>query len=634
MTNKIILLLGLVFAIPFLCFSQKKINVNLQNIPKEALVARHVVSVEKSKEIEIIDQSILLDKKSELYLVLDEIGMKSLDLSVYYDKLTKIKSLECKIYDANGSLIQQYKEKDFKDVSIADGFSIFTDDRIKYLNISNFKFPFFIKYDVITEKNNTITIPSYFPLNIANEYVIKSNFSLIYPDDFQIKKHSKNLEAFNVKITESKGKISYEASDLKSPVYEDLNFDYFGLFPQAKFSNNKIALAGVKGDLNSWDDFGKWYYENFLLDNEELTKETISKIKDITSKATTDIEKAKIIFEYVQNNTRYISVQIGLGGWKPFSAKQVDQLGYGDCKALTNFTRVLLKNVGVDSFYTIIHADDNVVNIDENIISLQGNHVILTVPTLEGNVFLECTSQKIPFGFLGTSTINRRALAVKPEGAYLVQTKSLDDNLLKANFTIDLNDLKRVQTSVNFINKGIFYNDIYSLNVLDKREVSNYLKNLFVGVKEMKTLDFQIENDKDSHSFIENIQIESDFIGSKMGNDYMLNINPFLRTPQVPKAYSKRTTPFKVNRKIIYDINTTYLIPEGFNVSGLPDSKVIDSPFGILDIQISYQEKKIVIKEKILLNSGEFSKEDYESYRTFLKEISLNNNTKFILTKL
>lgn len=80
-------------------------------------------------------------------------------------------------------------------------------------------------------------------------------------------------------------------------------------------------------------------------------------------------------------------------------AKDVDRLGYGDCKALTNYTRALPQVVGVPSYYTIIYGDRQRRDLHQDFVSMQGNHAILAVPVKDQIYWLECTSQVHPFGF-------------------------------------------------------------------------------------------------------------------------------------------------------------------------------------------------------------------------------------------
>ena len=153
------------------------------------------------------------------------------------------------------------------------------------------------------------------------------------------------------------------------------------------------------------------------------------------------IEKAKIVYAFMQNKTRYISVQVGIGGWEPIAANKVDAVGYGDCKGLTNYTKALLDAVGVTSYYTVVFAQDR-RDIDKEFASLQGNHVILNIPNKGKDVWLECTSQTTPFGFLGDFTDDRNVLVITPEGGIIKRTPKYinKDNLQTINADITLKE--------------------------------------------------------------------------------------------------------------------------------------------------------------------------------------------------
>ncbi len=620
----------------FYSFGQKKLNISATDVSDDLKKDAHKIIVDRTESVDIINQNILRNTSSETILILDKEGVKSVDLSLYYDKLRKIKSLETKIYNAGGELIKTFREKDFSDASIADGFSIFTDDRIKYINLQHYQFPFFIKFDYEIEQANTISIPSFTPIQNVGDKVLNANFTLRYPEGFTINKLENNIDEYKIKTEKKTTELRYEAQNLFAPEYEELNTRYIDLLPIVRFGNEKLSLGNVKGSISSWNDFGTWYFQNFLESLDGLSEATVLKMRALTQHAKSDIEKAKIIFDYVQNNTRYISVQVGLGGWRPFPATEVDKLGYGDCKALTNYTKALLSCVGVTSYYTIIHASANVVDINEKIISLQGNHAILTIPSTEGDVFLECTSQKIPFGYLGTSTDNRKALVIKPDGAYFVKTYSgkEDKNVLSANFQVDLRNKQKVKTNIVFDNKGSFYNGIFGMDVNNKKEVDSYLKNVFASLKNMVIVDYKSTNDKEHFVFQEEIKLESDFIGSKIGNDYLLTVSPFLDLVNKPKTYKARKTPFSIQRGKTYEIMTEFLIPEGYSVSQKPEVKTVETKFGIHNLDIEYKENKILVKEKFILKAGDYSKEDYTLYQKFVADVRSNNNSKFIISKI
>ncbi len=155
-----------------------------------------------------------------------------------------------------------------------------------------------------------------------------------------------------------------------------------------------------------------------------------------------DKEKMKLIYKYLQNNFRYVSIQLGIGGYKPFQASFVNKKKYGDCKALSNYMQACLDAVGITSYQALINAEYNSEKVDPLFPQNAFNHVILCVPGKKDTTWLECTSNTTDFGMLGSFTENRNALLITPDGGVLVSTpkSKASENIFNMSTKVTLND--------------------------------------------------------------------------------------------------------------------------------------------------------------------------------------------------
>ena len=86
-----------------------------------------------------------------------------------------------------------------------------------------------------------------------------------------------------------------------------------------------------------------------------LPEEVKKKVHELTDNKG-DKEKISVLYDFLQKNTRYISIQLGIGGWQPFEASYVAEKKYGDCKALSNYMIALLKEAGITGKYVEIYG--------------------------------------------------------------------------------------------------------------------------------------------------------------------------------------------------------------------------------------------------------------------------------------
>ncbi|WP_395065984.1 DUF3857 domain-containing protein [Flavobacterium sp.] len=588
-------------------------------------------------DIEINSQKTLSIKTSKTITVLNSKGLSNVDAREYYSDSEKIISIQATVYNSFGKEIKKFRRSDFSDQSVADGFSILTDGRYLYLDYTPIEYPFTVVYESELKGSNTAFIPSWSPIDDYFESVQKSEFTIHFPSDLGFKYKELNFEARDIKKKELPNSISFSVENLVAEKPEELSPSPNKILPSVKFALEKFRLEGVEGTSKTWEDFGLWMYNSLLSSTEELSEETQKKAKELVGNESDDIKKAKIIYQYVQDKTRYVSIQLGIGGWKPMLAKDVDRLGYGDCKALSNYTRVLLKSVGVESFYTEIYGDTNKRDFQNDFVAMQGNHVILTLPNKGKYIFLECTNQSVPFGFQGDFTDDRFALMIKPTGGEIIKTneylEKASTQISKGNYAIDLDG--NIKGNLLIKSKGIQYDNAFGIEKKSKDDIDDYYKAHFNWINNLKMDKIKFHNDKDNIEFTEELQISASSYGSNNGSVMMIPINVFNQSNTIPQRYRNRKNPMEISRGFYDEDEIEVLLPEGFKLDAKPDVTEIKDKFGVYKMEVVViSSNKLLYKRSLLISKGIYDKVEYENYRKFREQIARADNSKIVITKI
>src|SRR5690606_2444127 len=447
----------------FQSFSQEYYNSLL--IPKELKENANAVVRLDETFIEIKSINQLLIKKKYIITVLNKEGNKNILDWVYYDNSIKINQSQATVYDAVGKEIKKFKKKDFINQSAVDQMSLYSDAKISYINYTPTQYPYTFEINYQTQTPNTVFIPTAYITNNYNVSVQEYKYNLVYnSNETSVNVKEDYLENLTVLKQIENGNIQYISKNIPAIKYEQFSPVFSNLLPKIQFSPTKFHYQGINGSATNWNDFGLWFNNNIVAGRDQLNQVTIEEIKNLTNGIDKQIEKAKKIYEYVQSKTRYISVQVGIGGYQPILASEVDKVKYGDCKGLSNYTKALLKAVGIESYYTRINAGEEQRSVEDEFFSIsQTNHVILAIPHGDDYVWIDCTSKYLPFGFIGTFNDDRNVLVLKPEGGEIVRTSRYTSSdsykITKGNFTILPNG--NVETSITILNGGIHYDNLY-----------------------------------------------------------------------------------------------------------------------------------------------------------------------------
>jgi len=548
---------------------------------------------------------------------------------------TKIKLLSLEIYDAFGVSIKRVSKSKFKERSAVLNSTMYSDYKVWYVDYTPTTYPYTVVFESEYLTSSTALMPDWFPISSYNVSVEKSSYRINNPSELEFRFKEYRLQEYGVIKSQDKP-FEYTLSNCKAMKYQSHGPSIIDVIPSLMVAPSNFVLKGVKGTATNWQEFGSWMHYHLLKGKTKLTPSTIAKVRDLTRGLNTDYEKAKVLYEYMQSKTRYISVQIGIGGWEPISAQEVDKLGHGDCKALTIYMKALLEAAGVESHYSVIFAD-NRRDIDATFASIQGNHVILNIPNNGSDLWLECTNQSLPFGYIGSFTDNRNALVISENGGSIKKTTVYKDqlNLQTTEAEIEINSEGKISATLEINSTGLQYNDKYFLESYTDKERNNYYyKSKWFYINGLSIDEAHVYNLKDSICFKENINASIQDYARIDNDEISFKINVFNRNNYIPPRYRNRKMPLEILRGFMDVDESIFTLPKDYSYNTLPNKIALTSDFGNYELsfyKIDAQKFKVI--KRLFIKSGFYQKEAYEAYRDFRKQIVKNENLRISFKK-
>lgn len=622
-------------ALLLLSFFSAKAQYNVAMIPDSLKKDADYIIWEDLQDFKVINEGEAEEYCKFTVTVTNKYASGYNSVRVYYSNNIKLKNLKVSLYDAGGNRVKRIRGDEIQDLSAISGSSMFADNRMKVIDCSYHQFPYTIEYEYSREYTGLLQYPAW---NFQTGYkvsVLSSTLKVTVPKSIKLYYKEFNLNNSAV-ITENEDNIVYFWNEKMLPAKEkrELSPDGKTIFPLVFTNPNKFKMDNFSGSFESWSDFALWNY-NLNKGRDVLPEATKTDIIEIAGKAKSDKEKVKLLYRYMQSKTRYISVQIGIGGWQTFPADYVDKNGYGDCKALSNYMHSMLKEVGIKSHYTLVNAGRKQDDILTEFPSNQFNHAILCVPLENDTVWLECTDQTQPFNFLGSFTQDRHVLLTGKEGGKIVKTprygKNLNTQIRTAKVSIDQSGDAEIESGTLFTGLRYEYRDgIQNLSVKEQKEFLN--KSYSLSGMKINNLNFDFDKDE-IPSVKESISMSIPKFASLSGKRIFIDLNVFDHSEYVPERNSERKLPFKTTDESVEIDSISFNIPSGYKIESLPRPRIYETKFGTYSSEVKQDGENVVFIRKFSTEKGVFQPEDYKKFYAFKKKIRSADNQKLAFVK-
>lgn len=592
-----------------------------------------VLKNEENIVLEITDVDRFTYRVHQVLTILNERGKDELNFVQYTNRYISLEDADIEVYNAMGNLTHKFRKKDM--TTVANGEGLIEDGYVTYFRVPAPTYPITVEYNYQLKSKGTVNYPS-FNIMSSGEAVLKSIFTARVPKELDLRYKDKNVQLNPVVTEDAKYKqYQWTVSDMKALEYEEGTAQYESRYPSVQLAPNKFSYYNHEGELTSWKKFGAWI-GNLYSGMDELPPERKDFFINLVKGISTDKEKARIIYEYLQKNFRYVSIQLGIGGLKPFSADFTDTKKYGDCKGLSNYMKAALKAVGIKSCIALINAEYNSEPVDPSFPENGFNHVILCIPQAKDSIWLECTSNNTDFGVLGSFTENRNALLITDDGGVLVPTpvSNAKENILTANTLAEISEDGSGTSVTNFTSSGAYKEDMEDNLMEEKKDDQKEFLIHNYGFKQPD--EFEVNKNDDSAMLSTKIKLAIEKIPEFVAGNKMF-IAPRLYkqwSDKLPKAENRRLDFYFPNPFIKTD-TTIYKLPEGYVVDALPASKGFTCEYGTYKSNFWFDanENSIYSTAKLELTQLKIPALKYASVKIFFDEVMQQDAQRIVIKK-
>ena len=372
----------------------------------------------------------------------------------------------------------------------------------------------------------------------------------------------------------------------------------------------------------TWDQVGRYYWgliRDQLIPNEDVRKAVKDALKDVNRKD--ELAVVRAIYNFVVTHTRYVALEFGIHGYKPYRVDRVLARRFGDCKDKASLIYAMLKVAGIDSRLVLLRMR-NLGAIGQEPASLAAfNHAIAYVPKFD--LYLDGTAEFHGSRELPSADRLANVLVIDPKGNSTFGTipeAQADQNTTGTSLDIALREDGSAAvegTSTVAGQSAPEYRRSYQAGATRKAVFEQGWAQAFPGltVQQVSLTDPSKLDEDVNMSYRMDVPRFAEVLPSS------IRFYPFGSGRTFTESYaplSERHHDLFLSGPWVNRYQFQYSLPTGFGVPELPQDVKQETPFGHLRIWHRMERGKLVCRAEIALTKTRIKTDEYPAFRAFL----------------
>jgi hypothetical protein len=597
------------------------------------------------QETTVRDSGEIITHERIAFRILRPEGKDYAEHAVYFDSETKINSFHGWSITAKG---QEYeaKEKDAFEHSLGDQ-KEFDDTKEKLMVLPGADVGTVVGFEY-EQKRRPYLFQDYWYFQDTVP-VEKSRYTLHIPSRWEYR--ADWLNHAEQKPAEQNGALVWEVSDVPRIEQEYHEPDFRAL--AGRMIVTLFSDKTTHRNSESWNDLGLWYSQ-LTAGVRNSSPALQAKTQELAPANLPMFERIRALSLFAQRDVRYYAIEIGIGGFRPHPAGEIFSNRYGDCKDKATVLSSMLSQIGVKSYYMVIHATRGIFT-EKTPPNSAFNHMILAIqmpedsfsqklpamfehPKLGHLLIFDPTNDLVPLGQLPPYEQDSFALLVTDTGGELIHlpVTTSDLNKICRNAKLTLLPDGTLQGEIEETRSGYLamngraYLQHQSQN--DRKKMLEHFWGPNLGGFQIDSFNLENENDIDK-----DLVLRYKFTASH----YAKTAGPLLLVR--PRVVGEMAGAFDVTkpRHYAYDFEAPFLrsdnveitLPEGYTVDELPEPARAVFPFAEYTSKAEKAGNVLKYSREYKMQTTQVPLDHIEQLRKLFSQIGTDEKNMAVLKK-